>query len=263
MANKKISIQSVWRFSCVGESLELWFPIRESRFEDDTSWSLLIPSGNTLYDYDAGLCSCSWYGDVDFSRKNCFTVFLCPRGAGCSRYSRLSIESVTIQSDRVLWFIGIPARIWSSWCHTREIPDSISRDDGVWSRRYSFRSSSITDTVGIVVFHFPAICFITRKSQPVGITNICHCFDPFTSNIDRFYIILCIESIEYPSPESLEQCTDTEREDRQYDHKFDYGCPSRTTEIFMRMCYSQERVGESHSFIMVKSCVERRVSFGP
>lgn len=225
-------------------------------------WSLVLPSCYTLYPEYAGLCS--WRRDTytDFSGKYSTTILLEGGRAGDVDYTCLRIKSATIKSYRKFGLISTPVREWNS-DRSREIPYTTLWIYSIWSRRDHSCESRNSYTSCDIVFHLPAVYLITRESEPVGIAYISHWFYPFAGDIYRFYVVLSISCISDPSWYRLEKCRNPETKDDQNYHKFYYG--SSLLIIKRRgdfLCYSPESV-VLHSFIIVKSCVERSESLGP
>ena len=180
--------------------LEIWLPICKSCFKYDVLRTSIDPPYNTFHWEYSSLSRRRRNTNKNFSSKYCSTIRLTRRGALESvSNSCLTIEAFTIKIYRIGIFIGNPccSRYRSD---TREKPNTVIRKDSVWSCSNiswidRIRRKHTPYTGRRIIFYFPTIYFITRKSEPIRISNIRHTFYPFSSYINSFDFILCISSI--------------------------------------------------------------------
>lgn len=173
--------------------LEFWFPVCERGsdgyifYQSRSRSEVLLPTNNALDEYFVSSYACYCY----FSSKWGKTRSLCSGityTASC--HASLCRKIIGIESDLIGFWIIIPvccvidAR--SSW----KVPDtilaieyigSISNGNAWWGWAHS-------NTISIIFISFPTVYFITRKSEPICITNIHHSFQSFTGNSNSFYI---------------------------------------------------------------------------
>ncbi len=167
--------------------LKFALPVCQSRRESDILGSFFIP---VYYRCDGHTPTTCWaIADTDLTGKYRSTVTGTIDRTEWTRCHRSTRHIVPICIDPEPW----STRGWSS-----EIPSTIFIFEYIVPISECCRCT-IPDARGIIVDHFPTIRLITWEPEPIRISHVCHSFDSFSSEIDRFDTILWVLGKIYPT----------------------------------------------------------------